>query len=419
MRLFTNARIIDGTGAAPRNGQALLVDGKRITAVGAEAEILHHEGAADVERIDLAGKTLLPGFIDCHVHLLWNPDPKAPPQFRTKIPVRDDAYWKSRNLLYAVNASRMTVEAGFTTVQDLGNPNDAIFALRDSLTAGEFVGPRLLASGTCITHTGGHGAEGAEDFRHIADGADEILKAVRMQITAGADVIKFMGGTRPALSPPFQGRQGYTTAEMIPGVEEAHRAGLRVAVHAHSDAQGIKNSILAGVDSIEHGFPLDEEGAQMMVERGTYLCPTLSVNPAAQEAIRQGIWHYRGSEAQVERMATAAAIAIQNAKKAGVKIALGTDAAMPLVLHGGNAGEFELMVEYGLTPMEAIMAGTRNAAENLRLLDQLGTLEVGKLADLVVVDGDPLANISILKNLACIKLVVKDGATVIDRGVAQ
>lgn len=418
MILFTNARIIDGTGADPRDGQALLVDGKRISAIGSEAE-LRQSLPPDAQVIDLNGKTVLPGFIDCHVHLLWNPDPKAPPQIRKKIPLQDDAYWKSRSLLYGVNACRMTVEAGFTTVQDLGNPNDAIFPLRDAMAAGEFVGPRILASGTCITHTGGHGAEGPEDFRHLADGADEVFKAVRKQLVAGADVIKLMGGTRPALSAPFRGRPGYTTEEMRPGVEEAHAAGVRVAVHAHSDLGGIKNSIRAGVDSIEHGFPLDDEAAEMMVERGTFLCPTLSVNPASLEAIRLGVWTYRGSEAQVQRMAEAAPLAIKTALKAGVKIALGTDAAMPLVMHGGNAREFELMVEYGLTPMQAILAGTRNAAENLRLIDQIGTLEAGKLADIVVVDGDPLADITILKNLSCIKLVLKDGAVVVDRGVAQ
>jgi imidazolonepropionase-like amidohydrolase len=373
----------------------------------------------DMPSIDLGGKTLLPGLIDCHVHISWNPDPTAPPPRYTTVPARGLGYWNSRNLLYAVRACRMTVEAGFTTIQDLMGPNNESFALRDALAAGEFVGPRLLASGMCITHTGGHGSEIAdgETFAYIADGADEVFKAVRKQINAGADVIKIMGGTRPALSPPYRGRQGYTTEEMQPGVEEAHRAGLRVAVHAHSDTQGIKNSILAGVDSIEHGFPLDEEGAGMMVERGTFLVPTLSVNPAALEAIARGIWTYKGSEAQVQRMAEAAPKTIDIARRAGVQIAFGTDAAMPLVMHGGNAREFHWLTEYGLTPMEALLTATRNAAANLRLLDQIGTIEAGKLADLVVVDGDPLADIHILENLDCIKAVFRDGSMIVDRGL--
>ncbi len=414
--LLKNARIIDCTGAPPRSGQAVLLTGNKIAAVGAEAAITR-DLPPDTPTIDLAGKTLLPGFIDCHVHIMWNPDPSAPPMRFSSIPARGLGYWNSRGLLYAVKACRMTLEAGFTTIQDLNAPNDPVFALRDAIAAGEFIGPRLLASGMCITHTGGHGTEllNGQDVAYIADGADDVFKAVRKQLNAGADVIKIMGGTRPALSAPYRGRQGYTTEEMQPGIEEAHRAGVRVAAHAHSDTQGIKNCIRAGVDSVEHGFPLDEEGAGWMVERGTFLVPTLSVNPAALEAIERGIWTYKGSEAQVKRMADMAPKTIELANRLGVKIAFGTDAAMPLVMHGGNAREFELLVEYGLTPMEALLTATRNAAQNLRLDDQLGTIEAGKIADLVVVDGDPLADIRLLQNLDCIKLVFKDGQAVVSR----
>jgi imidazolonepropionase-like amidohydrolase len=415
--ILTKARVIDCTGAAPRPDQTVVLRGNQIAAVGDHAAVAA-DLPPDTLSIDLGGKTLLPGLIDCHVHITWNPDPNAPPARITSVPVRGVGYWNSRSLLYAVRACQMTVEAGFTTIQDLMGPNNESFALRDALAAGEFIGPRLLASGMCITHTGGHGTEYfADTFAYTADGADEVFKAVRKQINAGADVIKIMGGTRPALSPPYRGRQGYITEEMKPGVEEAHRAGLRVAVHAHSDTQGIKNSILAGVDSIEHGFPLDEEGADMMVERGTFLVPTLSVNPAALECIARGIWTYKGSEAQVQRMADAAPKTIEIARKAGVKIAFGTDAAMPLVMHGGNAREFHWLTEYGMSPMEALLTATRNAAENLRLLDQIGTIEAGKLADLVVVDGDPLADIHILEDLNCIKAVFRDGSIVVNRGL--
>ncbi len=414
--LLKNARVIDCTGALPRTGQVVLLRGSKIAAVGAEAEVTR-DLPPDTPTLDLAGQTLLPGFIDCHVHIMWNPDPTAPQPRFSSIPARGLGYWNSRGLLYAVNACRMTLEAGFTTIQDLNAPNDPVFALRDSLAAGEFIGPRLLASGMCITHTGGHGTEllNGEDVAYIADGADDVFKAVRKQLNAGADVIKIMGGTRPALSAPYRGRQGYTIDEMQPGIEEAHRAGVRVAAHAHSDTQGIKNCIRAGVDSVEHGFPLDEEGAEWMIERGTFLVPTLSVNPASLEAIARGIWTYKGSEAQVQRMAEAAPKTIELAHRLGVKIAFGTDAAMPLVMHGGNAREFELLVEYGLSPMEALLTATRNAAENLHLQDQIGTIEVGKIADLVVVDGDPLADIRILQNLNCIKRVFREGQTVVSR----
>ncbi len=414
--LLTNARVIDCTGAPPRSGQAVLITNGKIAAVGAEADV-RHDLPPETPVIDLAGKTLLPGFIDCHVHIMWNPDPTAPPMRFSSVPARGLGYWNSRGLLYAVNACRMTLEAGFTTIQDMMAPNDQIFALRDALAAGEFSGPRLLASGMCITHTGGHGTEmlNGQDVAYIADGPDEVFKAVRQQLNAGADVIKIMGGTRPALSAPYRGRPGYTVEEMQPAIEEAHRAGVRVASHAHSDTQGIKNCIRAGVDSVEHGFPLDEEGAVWMIERGTFLVPTLSVNPAALEAIARGIWSYKGSEAHVQRMADMAPKTIELAHRLGVKIAFGTDAAMPLVMHGGNAREFELLVEYGLTPMEALLTATRNAAQNLHLDDQLGTIEAGKIADLVVVDGDPLADIRVLQNLDCIKLVFKDGQAVVNR----
>lgn len=415
MLLLTNARLIDGNGGEPQPNQSVLVQDGRIAAVGAQAEA----GATpDARRIDLRGQTLLPGLIDCHVHITMNPDPHAPPQRLTGIPIRDAAYWRGRSLLYAQTAARQTLEAGFTTIQDLMAPNEVIFPLRDSLAAGEYVGPRILASGICITLTGGHGTEWP-GVAIVADGPDEVLKGVRQQIAAGADVIKYMGGTRAAFSPPFRGRPGYTTEEMAPGVEEAHRAGLRVAVHAHSSVEGIKNSIRAGVDSIEHGFPMDQEALDMMAERGTYLCPTLSVNPAALDLIEKGMWAYKGSENQVRFLVEETPKVIEGARKTGVKIALGTDAAMPGVYHGGNARELEYLVEYGLTPMEALVAGTRNAAENLGLLDEIGTVEAGKVADLVVVDGDPLADIRILQDLACIKLVVKDGDIAVDRGVEQ
>ena len=404
--LLKNARIIDGNGGAPQDGRSVLVREGRIAKIDRVESL---QAPADVTEFDLSGKTLLPGFIDCHVHIMGNPDPRQAPQ-KSNIPIRDDAYLKGRSLLQAVIASRQTLEAGFTTVRDVGAPNE-IFALRDSIAGGETIGPRMLATGKGITHTGGHGTEYG-DMAHVADGADEVLKAIRYQAVAGADAIKIIGGTRPALSPPFRGRAGYTTEELIPGVQEAHRAGLKVAAHAHSHTGGIKNCIRAGVDSIEHGFPLDEEAAALMAELGTFLCPTLSVVPAAAQAIEEGLWTYPGSEEQVKRMEAYAQDSIALAKQAGVKVALATDAAMPLVFHGDNAREFELMVAFGMTPMESIVAGTRNAAENIGILEDTGTVEAGKFADLVAVVGDPLEHIGILRDPDNIALVLKEGTVV-------
>lgn len=414
MIVFRNARLIDCRGGPPQENQSIAVTDGKISAVGPAAAL---DLPSDATEVDLGGKTLLPGFIDCHVHILWNPDPKAILPRPSKIPLRDYHYFKARSLLYGARAAKMTVEAGFTTIRDVAAPNDSIFALRDAIAAGEYMGPRIVATGACITHTGGHGLESDNDMSIRADGAQEVFKAVRQQITAGADAIKFMGGTRPALSPPFRGRPGYTTEEMKPGVDESHRAGLKVAAHAHSSTEGIKYSILAGVDSVEHGFPLDDEAAEMMVERGAYLVPTLAVNPAAIQAIEEGHWTFPGSEEQIYRMKDFALESMALAKKHGVKVALGTDAAMPLVMHGDNAWEFELMVEHGLTPMEAILAGTRNAAENIDLLDEIGTIEAGKEADIVVVAGDPLEDISVLRDQDCVKLVLQAGKVIKDAGV--
>ena len=246
----------------------------------------------------------------------------------------------------------------------------------------------------------------------MADGAEAVVAAVRRQIAAGADVIKFLGGTRPALSPPFVGRPGHSTAEIAAGAEEAHRAGIPVAVHAHSDLVGIKASIRAGVDSIEHGFPLDDEAVELLVDSGTFLCPTLSVMPGAQEAIDAGLWSYPGSEMHVQRLAEWAPVAVELAHEAGVRIVLGTDAAMPMVQHGNNGRELELLVGCGLSPLEAITAATSTAAECLGLADEIGTIDTGKRADLLVVEGDPSTDITRLSDPSNIALLLQSGRTV-------
>lgn len=405
MILLTNVIIIDGTGSEPRSDESVLLKDGQIIEVGKEVDFDLQGG--DHQRIDLSGMTLLPGFIDCHVHILWNADPSEARYM--------GIYSTGHSVLRGAVHARKTLEAGFTTIQDMMAPNEVIFPLRDSIASGETVGARIRASGKCITITGGHGTQFGLDGAIEADGSSEVLKAVRQQIKAGADVIKIMA-SRPAFSAPYYGREAYQVDEMKPGIEEAHRAGLRVCAHCHSIIPGMKNAILAGADSIEHAAPVDDEILDLMFERGTFMVPTLSVSAGLKETVEDGTYPY-GEEAlkRSNGLDSETEDAVLRAYKKGVNIALGTDAAMPHVWHGANAREFELLVGHGLSPMDAILAGTSKAAKNLGLEDHIGTIAPGVLADLVVVDGNPLEDISILQEMDKIKLVFKEGQIVKDR----
>jgi imidazolonepropionase-like amidohydrolase len=405
MLLLTGLRVVDGTGAYPEEKQAILIRERYIAEVGPEPSFVIPSGK--IERIDLAGMTLLPGFIDCHVHILWDPakkDENKSGPFETGL-----------NILRGANNARRTLEAGFICIRDLMAPNEQIFPLRDGIDQHEVPGSQILASGKCITISGGHGTQFGPGHAIEADGPYEVVKAVRRQIKAGADVIKVMT-TRPAFMPPYRGREAYQVEELKPGVEEAHRAGLRVCAHAHSCETGIRNAVMAGVDAVEHGAPADDEVLEMMSERGTILVPTISVQRALADSVREGTFPFAPEAAErVLRLEEETFDTVERAKKLGVRLALGTDAGMSGVPHGSNGREFELMVEGGLTPMEAIVAGTANAAVNLGRDDELGTVTRGKLANLVVVSDDPLADVHVLNDQKSIKLVVKEGKVVVNR----
>jgi len=405
MILLTGVKVIDGMGNYPDDNQSILIEDSKIRWIGKQGDWNNH--GEPIESINLQEKTLLPGLIDCHVHILENPDPAAIPY--------PNPYQAQRVLLYSVRYARKTLEAGFTTVRDMMAPNELIFALRDSIAANEIEGPHILASGKCITISGGHGTQYGPEGVIEADGEQEVLKAVRSQLKAGADLIKIMA-TRPALSKPFYGREAYQVQEMRAGVDEAHRAGVKVAAHCHSIVSGVKNAILAGVDSIEHSAPLDDEAMDLMLEHGTFMVPTLSVSAGLQECIDQQLFPYPpGALKRAQELAEETTQAVSTAYARGVKIALGTDASMPNVFHGNNAREFEMMVACGMSPMDALVAGTMNAAENIGKENEIGSISVGKLADLVVVDGDPLQDIRILQDMNRILLVFKEGRIKIDR----
>ena len=383
------ARLIDGTGApAVRNG-VVVVRGERIVAVGAEGRVAIPAGA---RTIDLGDATLLPGFVDAHTHITGRVlgDPR-----RDMAAVRD--FEGVEAVLSVPNAER-TVMAGFTTIRNVGAPRFDDLALRQAIEEGKVRGPRMQAAGHSLGITGGHcddngwrpGLMDRDPRQGIADGPAEIRAAVRYQIKYGADVIKTCATGGVLSEGDAVGVTQYGDEEMRAMVDEAARHDRKVAAHAHG-AEGIKIAARAGVASIEHGSFLDEDGARLMAQRGTWLVPTLMAGEAVERAAANGV--LTGLRAEKARAAAAGMRrAIRLAVSSRVPIALGTDAGV--IPHGTNGHEFTLLVEWGgMAPMDAIVAGTRNGARLLGWEDRIGTLAAGKLADVVAVAGDPLADI--------------------------
>jgi len=387
------ARVIDGTGAAPiQNGVVVVID-DRIVAVGAAGAVSVPAGARTV---DLGNATLLPGFIDAHTHVIGR---------TLGDPAGDDAAVRDVDsfgaILGTVNV-RNTIMAGFTSVRNVGSPNFDDLALRKAINEGWVIGPRMQTAAHSLGITGGHCDENGfkpglqdGDFKTgIADSPDQIRAAVRYQVKYGADVIKTCATGGVLSEGDAVGTTQYSYDEMKAMVDEATKLERKVAAHAHG-AEGIKIATRAGVASIEHGSFLDEEGARLMAQRGTYLVPTLSAGEAVERAAKTGV--LKGLRAE---KALAAAAAMRNAVRLAmtnkVPIALGTDAGVGP--HGANGHEFTLMVEWGgMTPMQAIVAGTSNAAKLLGWDRNVGTLSAGKWADVVAVPGDPIADIKTME----------------------
>ena len=347
-------------------------------------------------RIDAADATLLPGLIDCHVHFAMSGGPDWLTEMRDPYAT---SCWRA-----AVHA-RNTLQAGFTTVRTLGGRDGADPALRDAQAAGLVEGPRIVATNMVICMTGGHGAWIGRE----ADGPDDVRKAVREQLKAGADCIKLIatgGVMTPGVEP---GAQQLTEDELRAGVEEAHKAGRKTAAHAHG-SDGIKAAVRAGIDSIEHGSFMTDETIGLMQERGTAFSVTLCSSEGFFNAPPGSVADWAMSKAM--RVRAAMDDSFRRAYQAGVKLVLGTDAGTPYNRHGENARELALMVRLGADPLEALRAGTRNGAELLGKRDEIGSIEAGKLADLVLCRGDVVADISRLCNPGDIRLVVQGGRIV-------
>ena len=384
------ARLIDGTGGPAINNAVIVVNDNKIAAVGEAGSV---SIPANAKVIELGEVTLLPGFIDAHTHLIGRV--LGDPEGDLSI-VKD---YESFGAILGVIHARDTLMAGFTSVRNVGAQGRFDdMALRKAINEGWTPGPRIETAGHAIGIRGGHCD--ANGFRPglldpsiadgVADGPEQIRAAVRYQIKYGADVIKTCATGGVLSEGDAVGATQYSFEELKALVDEANKLDRKVAAHAHG-TEGIKLAVRAGVSSIEHGSFLDEEGARMMKERGTFLVPTLSAGEAVERAAKNGV--LKGLRAE-KALAAAAAIrhAIKLAVANKVQIALGTDAGV--VPHGTNAHEFVLMVEWGgMSNMDSIVAGTLNAAKLLGWDKNLGSLTSGKWADIVAVTGDPLKDI--------------------------
>jgi len=399
--LLRNAVLVDGTGKPPRKDVDILVKGDRIAAIGTDVE-----APAGARVIDLAGRTLLPGFIDAHVHLSFTP--AASHDAAVASQVRDSE--ADLALRGAANARR-TLLAGFTTVRNVGG-SFADRSLRDAIARGDVIGPRMLVANHGIGITGGHCDDGnglqpdvftgrGGPASGTADGVDEVRKAVRHQIKHGADVIKLCATGGVLSQGDGVGNMQMTIDELTAAVDEATKADRKVAAHAHGNA-GIRAAVKAGVHSIEHGSILDAETIALMKRKGTYLVPTLMAARAVERKAAAGTISPE-SASKAREIAPQMRKSFAAAMKAGVKIALGSDAGV--FDHGTNAGELAEMVAGGMTPMAAIVAGTSSAADLLGIADT-GRIAEGLLADLVVVEGDPTVDIGVV---GAPQLVMKAG----------
>ena len=400
------ARMFDGKSKALVQNGVVIVQGDKIVDVGSNLSV--PDGA---RLIDLGDATLSPAFMDAHTHLTldYSGDYNQRRLHELDLNVSEQAI---RATLYA----RATVEAGFTTVRDLDSRFVASrefvdVALRNSINKGVIVGPRMLVATKGIGATGGHfdPTSGFRDFLFgrepdytdgIADGPDGMRKAVRFEVKNGADVIKAaVSGGVLSLADEVDTPQ-LTPAEMAALVDESHRLRKKVAVHCHGD-QAAREAIDAGVDSIEHGSFMKPATITLMKSKGTFLTPTLM----ATEWIMSKLDNYPPAlQAKAKAAAAARSEMFRNAVKIGVKISFGTDAAV--FPHGQNAREFKLMVDLGMTPIDALKSATANDAELLGLSQKLGTLEKGKLADIIAMPGDPTADITATERAS---FVMKEG----------
>lgn len=389
--IISGGKVFDATGAAAiDDGEVEIVDGL-ISYVGPRRA----DRSAGARVIDATGATVMPGLIDGHTHVV--------------TPARRQGLNEPAAAIWATNALHGSLRGGVTTVRDLGTQYEAIFALKDAVSSGLIVGPRLLVAGAAIAITGGHGR--IFDLTVEADGPYDIARVTRQQLAKGADVIKLMVTAGVAGHGENPTSSQLTLAEMTSAVEVAHDAGVPVTGHAHGSA-GIQKAILAGIDSIEHGSYYTEELVGLMLEHDVALSPTLSVtNRISRDKTGTALPHMVEKATEVRDRHEAS---FRMCLEAGVRITLGTDSAQRYHPLGDAVYELQLWVENGMANKAALEAATRIAAESCHIDEIVGTLVPGKRADILVVEGDPLTDIDALENL---RYVLRDGVTLIDSSI--
>jgi imidazolonepropionase-like amidohydrolase len=391
-------RLIDGQGGPPIRDAVILIQGDRVTAAGPGLAI-----PAGAEVIDLSKKTVLPGLIDCHTHLTQQSGDYYEDLFR-RSPI-DKA-------IVAPVYARRTLEAGFTTVRDVGAAEFIDVALRNAINRGDVPGPRMLVATLAVGSTGGHNDLSGfspylrfDNFSGVADGPAEIRKLIRLEVKNGADWIKVMATGGVLSEEESVGGPQYSQEELDTVVSEAAMWGKKVAAHAHG-TEGIKRAARAGVASIEHGGLIDDEGIALLKQKGIYLVPDIYTD----EYILAEADHLGLPPKMIEKEKELRKHQLTNWKRAiaaGVKLAFGTDAGV--YPHGQNAKQFHSLLELGLTPAQVIRMATANAADLIGWSDRVGTLTPGHYADLIAVDGDPLSDVTELER---VRFVMKGGVVV-------
>jgi imidazolonepropionase-like amidohydrolase len=407
VKVVRNAYLVDGTGRRPVKDATILIKGSMIEEVGKTID-----APSGAEVIDAAGKTVMPGLIDAHVHICSNGDPSV---------LSALGYSPGLVQLFGAHNAAKTLDAGYTTIRDMGAPGGFALSLKKAIEMGVARGPRIVAPGRIISMTGGHAdfylpsGISYNDMTLISDGPVETRRSTRVNLREGADFIKIctsggvMSPSDPVDTPQF------TVDEIKAVCDEAHHVGKLVASHAHGPT-GIMNAIMGGVKSIEHGSIQTKETVKAMAEHGIIQVPTLVASwNILQRGTAGGIPEW--AVAKAKEIAEYPPKSLMLCYRAGVKVAAGTDAGTPFNRHGENAKELELMVTAGLKPLEAITCATKVGAEACYLAAKTGTLEKGKWADLIVVDGDPSEDVRVLQDKAKIRLVMKAGSVEVNRGI--